>query len=91
MVGRFPVITLCGSTRFKEQYLEVQKRLTLEGNIIISVGLFGHSGDEETWEPVEQRRLFAYCAGELIFRGEEHPYEYLLPESKAQHMDYSQL
>ncbi len=47
--------------------------------------------DEETWEPVEQRRLFAYCAGELIFRGEEHPYEYLLPESKAQHMDYSQL
>ena len=51
MVGRFPVITLCGSTRFKEQYLEAQKRLTLEGNIIISVGLFGHSGDEETWEP----------------------------------------
>ena len=51
MVGRFPVITLCGSTRFKEQYLETQKRLTLEGNIIISVGLFGHSGDEETWEP----------------------------------------
>ena len=51
MVGRFPVITLCGSTRFKEQYLEAQKRLTLEGNIIISVGLFGHSGDEETWAP----------------------------------------
>lgn len=51
MVGKFPVITLCGSTRFKEQYLEAQKRLTLEGNIIISVGLFGHSGDEETWEP----------------------------------------
>ena len=51
MVGRFPVITLCGSTRFKEQYLEAQKRLTLEGNIVISVGLFGHSGDEETWEP----------------------------------------
>ena len=51
MVGRFPVITLCGSTRFKEQYLEAQKRLTLEGNIIISVGLFGHSGDDETWEP----------------------------------------
>ena len=51
MVGRFPVITLCGSTRFKEQYLEAQKRLTLEGNIIISVGLFGHSGDVETWEP----------------------------------------
>lgn len=26
-----------------------QKRLTLEGNIVISVGLFGHSGDTEVW------------------------------------------
>ena len=49
MVGAFPVITLCGSTRFKEEFLEAQKRLTLEGNIVISVGLFGHSGDEEVW------------------------------------------
>ena len=49
MVGRFPVITLCGSTRFKEQFLEAQKRLTLKGNIVISVGLFGHSGDNEVW------------------------------------------
>lgn len=49
MIGKYPVITLCGSTRFKEQFLEAQKRLTLEGNIVISVGLFGHSGDEEVW------------------------------------------
>ena len=49
MVGKYKVITLCGSTKFKEQYLEVQKRLTLEGNIVISVGLFGHSGDDEVW------------------------------------------
>ena len=46
---RYPVITLCGSTRFKEQFMEAQKRLTLEGNIVISVGLFGHSGDAEVW------------------------------------------
>lgn len=49
MVGKYKVITLCGSTRFKEQFLEAQKRLTLEGNIVISVGLFGHSGDQEVW------------------------------------------
>ncbi len=49
MVGKYPVITLCGSTRFKEQFLETQKRLTLAGNIAISVGLFGHSGDDEVW------------------------------------------
>lgn len=47
MVGPYKVITLCGSTRFKEQFFEAQKRLTLEGNIVISVGLFGHSGDDE--------------------------------------------
>ena len=45
----YPVITLCGSTRFKEQFLEAQKRLTLAGYIVISVGLFGHSGDDEGW------------------------------------------
>ena len=55
MVGNYPVITLCGSTRFKDAFMEAQKRLTLEGNIVISVGLFGHSGDDEVWtEGVKQ-------------------------------------
>ena len=49
MVGKYKVITLCGSTRFKEEFFAMQKKLTLEGNIVISVGLFGHSGDEEVW------------------------------------------
>lgn len=57
MVGKFPVITLCGSTRFKDEFLEAQKRLTLEGNIVISVGLFGHSGDEEVWTPGTKEML----------------------------------
>jgi hypothetical protein len=46
----YNVITLCGSTKFKQEFLQVQKELTLQGNIVISVGLFGHSGDEEVWE-----------------------------------------
>ncbi len=54
MVGRYRVITLCGSTRFKDQFLEAQKRLTLEGNIVISVGLFGHSGDAEVWDGMDE-------------------------------------
>ena len=57
MIGKYKVITLCGSTRFKEQFLEQQKRLTLEGNIVISVGLFGHSGDEEVWKPGTKEML----------------------------------
>ena len=57
MVGKYKVITLCGSTRFKDKFLEVQKRLTLEENIVISVGLFGHSGDDEVWENMDEGTL----------------------------------
>ena len=57
MVGKYKVITLCGSTRFKDAFMEAQKRLTLEGNIVISVGLFGHSGDDEVWSPGTKEML----------------------------------
>lgn len=44
------IITLCGSTKFKKEFEEVNKKLTLEGNLVISVGLFEHSGDIITEE-----------------------------------------
>lgn len=46
----YKVITLCGSTRFKQDFERVNKELTLAGNIVISVGCFGHSGDVFTDE-----------------------------------------
>lgn len=49
MIGTYKIITLCGSTRFKDSFMREQKRLSLEGNIVISVGLFGHSGDNEVF------------------------------------------
>lgn len=49
MIKNYKVVTLCGSTKFKEDFFEVQKKLTLQGSIVISVGLFGHSGDDEVW------------------------------------------
>ena len=45
MTGNYKVITLCGSTKFKEDFERVNRELTLAGNIVISVGCFGHSGD----------------------------------------------
>lgn len=45
----YKVITLCGSTKFKTQFEETIKELTLQGNIVISVGCFGHSGDNEVF------------------------------------------
>ena len=51
---KYPVVTLCGSTRFKDAFMETQKKLTLRGYIVISVGLFGHSGDTEVWESMDE-------------------------------------
>ena len=41
------VITLSGSTRFKDEFLAVQRDLTLQGHIVLSVGLFGHADNED--------------------------------------------
>lgn len=57
MVGNYKVITLCGSTKFKKEFMEAQKDLTLKGYIVISVGLFGHSGDNEVWENMNEGTL----------------------------------
>ena len=57
MVGNYEVVTLCGSTRFKDEFIKEQKRLTLDGKIVISVGLFGHSGDNEVWENMPEDTL----------------------------------
>ena len=49
---KYKVITLCGSTKFEEQFMDVQRDLTLQGNIVISVGVFGHSRDKKVWEKI---------------------------------------
>lgn len=49
MEGKYKVVTLCGSTRFKDDFLRIQRDLTLSGYIVISVGLYGHAdGEYET-------------------------------------------
>ena len=37
--------------------MEAQKRLTLAGCIVISVGLFGHAGDQEVWDGMDEGTL----------------------------------
>lgn len=46
MIKNYKIITLCGSTKFKDEFIKAQKDLTLSGNIVISVGLFGHADEE---------------------------------------------
>ena len=39
------IVTLCGSTKFRDEINAENARLTLNGKLVISLGLFGHSGD----------------------------------------------
>lgn len=50
MEGKYKVVTLCGSTKFKDEFMRMQKELTLKGCIVLSVGCFSHSGDVMTNE-----------------------------------------
>ncbi len=51
---KYPVAVLCGSTRFKEEFDEARKNLTLEGFIVIAGALFIHSTDSEEWERIPE-------------------------------------
>ena len=41
------ITTLCGSTKFKDVFLEVSKILTLRGEIVLMPGFFGHADTEK--------------------------------------------
>lgn len=44
--NRPPVICLCGSTRFKDEFVKWNYRLTLKGYIVLSIGCDAKSDDE---------------------------------------------
>lgn len=47
MDDKFKVVTLCGSTKFKKEFEEIYKKLSLEGNIVLTVACFGHTDSPE--------------------------------------------
>lgn len=40
--GRPEIVTLCGSTRFKDEINRINAELTMQGTLVISLGVFGH-------------------------------------------------
>lgn len=62
-MNKYPIITLCGSTRFKSDFERINKELTLAGNIVLSVGVFGHAGDlftdaqKEMLDDIHKRKI----------------------------------
>jgi hypothetical protein len=49
------VVCLCGSTRFRDELTEANRRETMAGRIVVAPGVFAHSGDPLTDE--DKRRL----------------------------------
>lgn len=94
-MGDYKVVTLCGSTKFKDAFIEAQKILTLQGNIVISVGLFGHSGDifsdEEKimLDDMNKRKIdmadeiFVINVGDYIGESTESEIQYALLHGKS--------
>lgn len=46
-MNRYNIITLCGSIKFKDEFLKVQEKLTLEGNIVFTPNFFNNIKKEE--------------------------------------------
>lgn len=63
------VITLCGSTKFKEQFEKANAYLTLQGNIVLSLGFFEQSEGIKITE--EQAELFEQMHYEKINMSDE--------------------
>lgn len=41
------IFTLCGSTRFKNEFLDIEKKLTLSGHVVLMPNIFHHADNEE--------------------------------------------
>lgn len=48
--NRYNIITLCGSIRFKSEFMKVQEELTLKGNIVFTPNFFNNLKDEINME-----------------------------------------
>ena len=54
MKNKYKIITLCGSIKFKEEFIKVQEKLTLEGNIILTPNFFNSMKKEDIKEETKE-------------------------------------
>lgn len=45
--NKYNIITLCGSIKFKDEFMKVQERLTLDGNIVFTPSFFNNVKKED--------------------------------------------
>lgn len=51
---KYNIITLCGSIKFKNEFIKVQERLTLEGNIVLTPNFFYNIKKEQINEKTKK-------------------------------------
>ncbi len=54
LVNKYNIITLCGSIKFKNEFLKAQEKLTLNGNIVFTPNFFNNIKKEEINEKTKQ-------------------------------------
>lgn len=50
------IITLCGSTKFKEEFIRINFEETMKGKIVLTVGWFSHA-DKDIYIPSKKEKL----------------------------------
>lgn len=55
MTPKPKVVVLCGSTRFKEDFIQANYRETMKGHIVLSVGWFSHA-DAAVYTPTAEEK-----------------------------------
>ena len=51
---KYNIITLCGSIKFKAEFIKVQEKLTLDGNIIFTPNFFNNIRKEDIDEKMKK-------------------------------------
>ena len=50
----YKIITLCGSIKFKDEFMKVQEKLTLDGNIVLTPNFFNNIKKENIDEKTKK-------------------------------------
>lgn len=51
---KYKIITLCGSIKFKDEFIKIQEKLTLDGNIVLTPNFFNNIKKENIDEKTKK-------------------------------------
>ena len=60
-VSKFDIVTLCGSTRFKDEFFRVYSELSLQGKMVLMPAVFSHADNIELSEDQEMTLKILHC------------------------------